>query len=127
MYCQGAVPHQHHRNNCPPPHPSLPQAVISSLQYNYTPANYFNVSKKRPLRCIMDTAREVLREGLPIKCIEAAFVAMYLTAGMQELSRMAIGFKSCVGGQVGHSAGGRCCCCLCLWCRWPACWQVAGM
>jgi hypothetical protein len=54
----------------------------------------------------MDTCRDVLRQGLPIKCIEAAFLGMYLTAGLTELSRFPVGFKSQAGGQVGEEAGG---------------------
>jgi hypothetical protein len=145
------------------PQPAM-QAAISSLQYNYTPANYFNVSKRRPFRRIMDTCRDILRDGLPIKCIEvrgrhqrrpsplahdaarpgpgttphlwrgrrcsaaftrvphmhvswlkAAFLGMFLTAGLTELSRFPIGFKSEADGQVGewgqHNPCGCCCCC----------------
>ena len=76
------------------------QRVISGLQYNHTGAYYFNVSKQRPYARIMDTAREILRDGLPIKCIEAVFLGMYLTCGWEELERIPVGFKSRAGGQV---------------------------
>ena len=45
----------------------------------------------------MDTARDVLREALPIKCIEAVFLGAFLTAGWEELQRFPVGFKSSVG------------------------------
>ena len=49
---------------------------------------------------IMDTAREVLREALPIKCIEAVFLGTLLTAGWEGLHRMPLGFKSTVNGET---------------------------
>jgi hypothetical protein len=29
----------------------------------------------------MDTAKDIVRRGLPIKCLEAVFLGLYLTAG----------------------------------------------
>lgn len=46
------------------------QRVIVSLQYNHIPGYLYNVSKSRPFSRIMDTARDTLKEALPIKCIE---------------------------------------------------------
>jgi hypothetical protein len=48
----------------------------------------------------MDTAREVLREALPIKCIEAVFLGALLTAGWEGTARMPLGFKSGVNGET---------------------------
>ena len=48
----------------------------------------------------MDTARQMLREGLPIKCVEAVFLALYLTADMEDIDRIPVGFKSCLNGHV---------------------------
>lgn len=42
----------------------------------------------RPLGRIHDTARQMLREGLPIKCVEAVFLALYLTAEMEDIDRI---------------------------------------
>lgn len=39
----------------------------------------------------------VLRESLPIKCVEAVFVALYLTAGIDGLERVPLAFKTTVG------------------------------
>ena len=57
-------------------------------------------SKDRPFSRIMDTAREVLREALPIKCIEAVFLGALLTAGWEGVHRMPLRFKSMVNGQT---------------------------
>lgn len=48
----------------------------------------------------MDTAREVLREALPIKCIEAVFLGALLTAGWEGVHRMPLRFKSMANGQT---------------------------
>lgn len=39
-------------------------------------------------------ARDTLREPLPIKCVEATFVALLATCGWQGLDRVGLGFKS---------------------------------
>eukprot|EP00959_Pyramimonas_sp_CCMP1952_P267862 5600442-Pyramimonas_sp.AAC.1 len=41
-----------------------------------------------------------MRRSLPIKCLEAVFLGLYLTAGMEELDRTPVGFKTEVGGHV---------------------------
>lgn len=76
--------------------PLLLQAVISSLQYNYAHGYFYNVSKARPLSAILATAAAILRDPLPIKCIEAVFLGMLLTQGWSqgELQRLPVGFKS---------------------------------
>lgn len=98
-----------------PPYPTLPnlsaqipmaakvqavQTYIEKLQYNFTGVNYFDVRKQRPMGRIMETAREITRQALPIKCVEAVFLGTYLTQGLRELERVPISFKSVVDGQV---------------------------
>ncbi|KAK3261646.1 hypothetical protein CYMTET_29455, partial [Cymbomonas tetramitiformis] len=56
------------------------QNFISSFEYNHTNDQYFNVRKNRPLARVMDTAKNIIRTALPIKCIEAVFLGIYLTA-----------------------------------------------
>ena len=79
------------------------QDLISSLQYNYTGANYFNLRKTRPLHQIIATGREIVREALPIRCLEAVFLAIFLTQGgawVNLVDRFPVSFKSSVGGQT---------------------------
>ena len=52
---------------------------IEKLQYNFTGVNYFDIRKNRPMTRILETAREITRQALPIKCVEAVFLAAYLT------------------------------------------------
>ncbi|OQR96406.1 hypothetical protein ACHHYP_15836 [Achlya hypogyna] len=80
------------------------QAYLSALEYNYTGRLYFNVNKNRSYKSIYGTAKEIISEALPIQCLEAVFVAAYLTAhGMpeyeglnpsQQIDRVPISFKS---------------------------------
>ena len=76
------------------------QGIINSLTYNHQKGYLFNVDKTRTFSRIMDTAQEVLKEALPIKCIEAVFLGAFLTSGWSEISRLPLGFKSSVGGHV---------------------------
>lgn len=42
----------------------------------------------------METAKEILQASLPIKCLEAVVVALYLTAPLANVHRLALSFKS---------------------------------
>ena len=81
----------------------LLQDFISALQYNHTSAAYFDQNKQRPLCRILSTAREIVRQGLPIKCVEAVFLGLLLTTGWTDLDRVPVGFKTCVAGHVYRS------------------------
>lgn len=75
----------------------LAQELITALQYNHTDAvTYFTVDKARPTCRVMDTARDIIRHGLPIRCVEAVFLAMYLTAGWREVERIPLRMRSVV-------------------------------
>jgi hypothetical protein len=95
------------------PYPSLPnlaagapmsakiaamQAYIEKLSYNFTGVDYFDVRKHRAVSRILDTGRQVTKQALPIKCVEAVFVAISLTQGLRELERVPFSFRSQVGG-----------------------------
>eukprot|EP00891_Asterochloris_glomerata_P006202 jgi/Astpho2/6202/Aster-x1355 len=69
-------------------------AYISGLQYNHTAANYFNLSKRRPYCLLMHTAKEMVKDALPIKCVEAVFLALLLTSSWHDLHRVPLGFKT---------------------------------
>ncbi len=45
----------------------------------------------------MEAAKEIIQESLPIKCLEAVTVALYLTAPLTAVQRFAISFKSRCG------------------------------
>ena len=73
---------------------------IEKLSYNFTGVNYFDIRKNRPMTRILETARDITRQALPIKCVEAVFLATYLTQGLRELERIPVSFKSQVDGNV---------------------------
>lgn len=64
-------------------------------RYNYTGIAYFFEIKKRwPLRLLLDTARRMTVFALPIKCLEAVVLGIYLTQGLQAVSRFTLIFHS---------------------------------
>jgi len=68
---------------------------IYSFEYNHTGKNYFKMSRDRGLKHIHFTAREIMREALPIQCVEAVFLAIHLTADLECLDvRLPLSFKS---------------------------------
>ena len=101
---------------------------INSFEYNHTGANYYAsnpaslpfrsgsrsagprvlrlgagtspqvMKRDRGLKHVMYTAKEIMREALPIQCVEAVFLGIHLTAEIEELERIPVSFKSKVDG-----------------------------
>ncbi len=76
------------------------QNYMNQLQYNHTGMQFFEVKKYRPISGLMEVAREIIKESLPIKCLEAVILAIYLTSGIKDLQRFAISFKTKFGKNV---------------------------
>ncbi|CAM9333483.1 unnamed protein product, partial [Ectocarpus sp. 13 AM-2016] len=84
------------------------QAYITSLEYNYTGEAFFVKKKDRGFRHVTSTAKLIIREALPIQCVEAVFVGAYLTADMaeagppffQSVDRFPVCFRSSLDGRV---------------------------
>ena len=70
--------------------------MIDSLRYNHTGEGYFSVDKNRPLGRVLDTARSILRDALPIKCVEAVFLGLLLTDEWRDCDRVPAAFKTSV-------------------------------
>ncbi|XP_073904464.1 tubulinyl-Tyr carboxypeptidase 2 isoform X1 [Castor canadensis] len=51
---------------------------------------------------LMETAREMTRESLPIKCLEAVILGIYLTNGQPSIERFPISFKTYFSGNYFH-------------------------
>ena len=47
---------------------------------------------------LMEIAREIIREALPIKCLEAVILSLYLTNGLTSVDRFPISFKTVFNG-----------------------------
>ncbi|XP_032172914.1 tubulinyl-Tyr carboxypeptidase 2 isoform X8 [Mustela erminea] len=50
----------------------------------------------------METAKEMTRESLPIKCLEAVILGIYLTNGQPSIERFPISFKTYFSGNYFH-------------------------
>ena len=76
------------------------QQFIKEFEYNHTGANYFTKRRDRGLKHVSLTAKDIIREALPIQCVEVVFLACYLTAEMKEVERFPLSFKSNMGGRM---------------------------
>lgn len=76
------------------------QEFIYQFEYNHTDANYFNVAKDRPYMSILSSAKEIMKEALPIKCMEAVMLALHLTNNVAGLVRVPLRFKSRIEGKT---------------------------
>jgi hypothetical protein len=77
------------------------QKYINCLEYNHTGVSYVRKRRDRGAAHVMITAKELIRESLPIQCVEAVFIALYLTHDMHDvLTTYPLSFKSQVNGQV---------------------------
>ncbi|XP_010877333.2 tubulinyl-Tyr carboxypeptidase 1 [Esox lucius] len=89
------------------------QKYIRDLQYNHTGTQFFEIKKSRPLTALMDIAKEMTRESLPIKCLEAVILGIYLTNSMPGVERFPLSFKTEFSGNhfchivLGVHSGGR--------------------
>lgn len=58
------------------------QAYLCALQYNHTGYQFFEIEKHKPLRRLMEVAKQMVHYSLPIRCLEAVILATYLTAAL---------------------------------------------
>ena len=70
------------------------QAFVDGFQYNHTGSTYFCLRKNRPLSAIIATAKQMARDRLPIKCLEATFLGLHITSGLDDWERIPVGFKT---------------------------------
>jgi hypothetical protein len=76
------------------------QKYLQQLQYNHTGTQFFDIKKGRPLCGLMDCAKDMIRESLPIKCLEAVILAVYLTNPLTSVDRFPISFRSVFKGNI---------------------------
>lgn len=108
-----SVPSAFHPSTTVPQRLEAIQKYIRELQYNHTGTQFFEIRKSRPLTALMDIAKEMTREALPIKCLEAVILGIYLTNNMPSVERFPLSFKSKFSGNdfhhivLGVHSGGR--------------------
>ncbi|KAK3749758.1 hypothetical protein RRG08_046263 [Elysia crispata] len=89
------------------------QDYMNDLQYNHTGTQFYEIRKNRPISGLMESAREMIREALPIKCLEAVILGIFLTNGMMGVERFTLSFKTVFNGHthrhvvLGISYGGQ--------------------
>ena len=66
---------------------------MSQLEHFKIMLIYNSVSMLTVFR-LMEIAKEMIQESLPIKCLEAVILSLYLTSPMLSTQRIAVGFKS---------------------------------
>ncbi|KAL5008144.1 hypothetical protein ScPMuIL_013725 [Solemya velum] len=76
------------------------QNYMNTLQYNHTGTQFFEIRKNRPISGLMEIAKDMIRDSLPIKCLEAIILGIYLTNGFLGVERFVISFKSVFNGNV---------------------------
>ncbi|GAB1285881.1 Tubulinyl-Tyr carboxypeptidase 2 [Apodemus speciosus] len=93
---------------------AIRNAAFLAKAYNHTGTQFFEIRKMRPLSGLMETAKEMTRESLPIKCLEAVILgipgitnlgseqARYLTNGQPSIERFPISFKTYFSGNYFH-------------------------
>ncbi|KER28701.1 hypothetical protein T265_13521, partial [Opisthorchis viverrini] len=67
---------------------------IRYIRYNYTGVQFFPVNRKASLNRLRDLAKLIIDAALPIKCLEATILAIFLTQGQEEFKRFTISFCS---------------------------------
>ncbi|KAJ3223634.1 Tubulinyl-Tyr carboxypeptidase 2 [Chytriomyces hyalinus] len=78
------------------------QKYLDFLGYNHF-GSLFQIRKGATGKHLMNLAAEIVRFGLPIKCLEAVVVAVYLSNDILEVDRYALSFKTrCEGGVYRH-------------------------
>ena len=70
------------------------QEYMKKLTYNHTGTQFFETRPNSSMLTLMDTAKAMVREALPIKCMEAVVLTIHLTNGVPGLGRFTINFKS---------------------------------
>jgi len=70
------------------------QRYISSLTYNMIGFQLFYIDKTAPLLVLLKTAKDMIQYSVPIKCLEAVILGIYLTRDVSKLDRFTLTFKS---------------------------------
>jgi tubulinyl-Tyr carboxypeptidase len=70
------------------------QAFIEHFQYNYTGKPFIRMNKSRGVSHIHNVSKQLIKEALPIQCVEAVFLGTTLTSGMHDIIRVPLSFKS---------------------------------
>jgi hypothetical protein len=62
------------------------QRYLSSFQYNFTGQTFVPLRRDKGMKHLVFSAKALMRECLPIQCVEALFIGVFLTNGIEEVS-----------------------------------------
>ncbi|KAG5179428.1 Vasohibin-domain-containing protein [Tribonema minus] len=74
------------------------QKYIEAFEYNHTGKCYYSTKKFRGFAHVANVAQDIMREALPIQCVEATFLGAYLTCDLRDVERYPLSFKSALEG-----------------------------
>ncbi|KAG4090764.1 hypothetical protein H8356DRAFT_1004845 [Neocallimastix lanati (nom. inval.)] len=70
------------------------QEYLNQLGYNNLGIPFFEINKASSYNSLMKIAKLMINTGLPIKCLEATVLGIYLTNSLPLVERFSISFKS---------------------------------
>ena len=71
------------------------QLYMKSLHYNFTGLQFYDINKQRAIKSLLEIAKDMIKFSLPIKCLEAVILGIYLTNPCpNQLVRFTLSFKS---------------------------------
>ncbi|KAH9594457.1 Tubulinyl-Tyr carboxypeptidase 2, variant 2 [Schistosoma haematobium] len=76
------------------------QNYLNSLEYNYTGMQFFQINRGASIVRLEEVVKMIMLASLPIKCLEATILAIFLTQGQEYLKRFTISFVSEFNGKV---------------------------
>ncbi|RNA44325.1 vasohibin-2 isoform X1 [Brachionus plicatilis] len=82
------------------------QNYIEKLQYNHTGLQFFEIRKDRPLMGLAELSKKMIEVSLPIKCLEAVILSIFLineitlSNSLAGVEKFTIGFKTNSKGNV---------------------------
>lgn len=69
------------------------QHFILQFQYNHTGVAFFATKRNRGMKHMVYTAKLIMKEALPIQCVEAVFLGVHLTNGLKSVSELILALK----------------------------------
>ncbi|ORX55866.1 hypothetical protein BCR36DRAFT_402688, partial [Piromyces finnis] len=76
------------------------QQYINKLGYNNLGIPFFEINKSASYSSLMNMAKLMINTGLPIKCLEATILGIYLTDSLTIVDRFSLSFKSEMNGKI---------------------------
>jgi tubulinyl-Tyr carboxypeptidase len=70
------------------------QAFIESFEYNYSGKPFIRMNKSKGALHVFNVSKQLIKEQLPIQCVEAIFLGTHLTSPMTDMERVPLSFKT---------------------------------